>query len=179
MPKRFLPLLITIAVAAFFATAAAKGIASTRQSTASTLAGFEARVLVGLNRIRIRHGLVPLRLNSGLEAASVQHSREMGAQGYFAHTSPDGTTFWEHVKQWYTAGHHASLSVGENLLWSTPNVHAARALRLWMSSPEHRANILAPGWREVGIGAVWFAAAPGIFGGLPVTIITTDFGVRH
>ena len=48
-----------------------------------------------------------------------------------------------------------------------------------MNSPEHRANILTPRWREIGISAVHFAAAPGTYKGLEVTIITTDFGVRR
>jgi uncharacterized protein YkwD len=48
-----------------------------------------------------------------------------------------------------------------------------------MDSPEHRANILTPRWREIGISAVHVAAAPGTFQGREVTIITTDFGVRH
>jgi uncharacterized protein YkwD len=48
-----------------------------------------------------------------------------------------------------------------------------------MNSPEHRANILTPRWREIGISAVHVASAPGTFKGLEVTIITTDFGVRR
>jgi len=48
-----------------------------------------------------------------------------------------------------------------------------------MNSPEHRANILTARWREIGVSAVHLAAAPGAFKGLEVTIITTDFGVRH
>jgi hypothetical protein len=48
-----------------------------------------------------------------------------------------------------------------------------------MKSPEHRANLLSPTWREVGVSALHVAAAPGAFQGLDVTIVTTDFGVRH
>jgi uncharacterized protein YkwD len=47
-----------------------------------------------------------------------------------------------------------------------------------MASPEHRANILAPTWHEIGIAAVHVEAAPGAYHGQPVTILTTDFGVR-
>ena len=54
-----------------------------------------------------------------------------------------------------------------------------KRLQMWMQSPEHRANILNPNWREIGISAVHSDGAPGAFGGQPVTIITTDFGVRH
>jgi len=48
-----------------------------------------------------------------------------------------------------------------------------------MNSPEHRANILNARWREIGVSAVHFAAAPGTYKGLEVTIITTDFGIRR
>jgi uncharacterized protein YkwD len=48
-----------------------------------------------------------------------------------------------------------------------------------MHSPEHRANILKPEWREIGVSAVHLDTAPGTYGGRPVTIVTTDFGVRR
>ena len=48
-----------------------------------------------------------------------------------------------------------------------------------MASPEHRANILTARWREIGVSAVHVAAAPGVYHGLDVTIVTTDFGVRR
>jgi uncharacterized protein YkwD len=47
-----------------------------------------------------------------------------------------------------------------------------------MASHGHRRNILAPGWREVGLSALTVPAAPGVFGGRDVVIITTDFGFR-
>ena len=56
---------------------------------------------------------------------------------------------------------------------------AAQALQLWLNSPEHRANLMNPRWREIGIAAVHATAAPGVFHGLDVTIVTTDFGSRH
>ena len=57
-------------------------------------------------------------------------------------------------------------------------ISSATAIGMWMRSPEHRANILNPNWREIGIAAVHSDGAPGTFDGKPVTIITTDFGVR-
>ena len=70
-------------------------------------------------------------------------------------------------------------AVGENLLYSSPDVDAPGAVEMWMESPEHRANILRKSWREVGISAVHADSAPGEYEGLPVTIITADFGVRR
>ena len=112
-------------------------------------------------------------------AAAAQHDREMGRAGYFEHESHDGTAFWKRVGSFYGSSGYGYWSVGENLLWSSPEVDAAGALDLWMHSPEHRANILTPRWREIGVSAQHFAAAPGAYKGLEVTIITTDFGVRR
>jgi len=47
-----------------------------------------------------------------------------------------------------------------------------------MKSPPHRKIILTPNWRDIGIGGVHAAAAPGVYQGLGVTIVTADFGVR-
>jgi uncharacterized protein YkwD len=143
------------------------------------LTSLESGVLQQLNSIRVRHGLRPLRLNVKLTEAATQHSEEMGADGYFEHASHNGTAFWKRINRWYGSNGFGYWSVGENLLWSSPQVDPANAMRLWMNSPEHRANILAPRWREIGVSAVHLHAAPGDYRGLEVTIVTTDFGVRR
>jgi uncharacterized protein YkwD len=138
----------------------------------------ESGVLVELNATRRAHGLVPVHLSSPLSAAADAHSRSMGRFGYFEHESRDGSAFWKRVQRFYGAGGYGTWSVGENLLWSSGGVDASRALELWMKSPAHRANILTPRWREVGLSAVTVAGAPGVYGGRDVVIITSDFGVR-
>jgi uncharacterized protein YkwD len=161
-------LLALVAVPAAFARRA-----SVRQTNLQTL---DLGVLVQLNAIRASHGLVPLRLNPALTAAATGHSAEMLADGYFAHDSVNGAPFWSRLTTYVHDAHE--WSVGENLLWSSPEVDAVRALKLWMASPEHRQNILTARWREIGIAAIHTDAAPGTYGGQPVTVITTDFGVR-
>lgn len=138
----------------------------------------ESHVLVELNKVRRAHRLQPLRRSSLLAAAADVHSRAMGVHGFFRHESRDGSSFWKRVKRFYRSGGYRSWSVGENLLWSTPGLDAARAVELWMSSPGHRKNILTPRWREIGLSAVLVTGAPGVYGGRDVVIITTDFGVR-
>jgi uncharacterized protein YkwD len=120
-----------------------------------------------------------LKVNPELNQSAAQHTQEMGDDGYFTHPSVDGTAFWKRIAHWYGSTGYPYWSVGENLLWSSPDVDALGAMQLWMHSPEHRANILDPRWREIGISAMHFDAAPGTYHGLAVTIITTDFGVRR
>jgi uncharacterized protein YkwD len=170
-------------VAAALATAAALACApalpATGSGRSSSLASLQSGVLLRLNQIRRAHGLVPLRLNNALSTAAGQHSAEMLADGYFAHNSADGSAFWTRIERYYPLAQYRQWSVGENLLWSSGGrLDAKRALDLWMASPEHRTNILAPSWREIGIAAVYEADAPGLFGGHSVTVVATDFGTR-
>jgi uncharacterized protein YkwD len=148
-------------------------------SHSSAMGTLQAGVLADLNAIRRAHGLAALRLNPSLSAAAREHSVEMVTRGYFSHNSANGSTFDRRIARYYPVAGTHYWSVGENLLWSSPDVDATGALNMWMNSPEHRANILTARWRQIGISAVHVNAAPGTFGGGPVTVITTDFGVRH
>jgi uncharacterized protein YkwD len=169
---------ILAAVVAFTAsTAAPSGYRA--QASHATLSSLESGVVAQLNQIRAAHGLQPLRLNARLTASADQHSREMTAKGYFAHESADGSAFWKRVERYYGSSKFGYWSVGENLLWSSAELDPKEAIDLWMQSPEHRANILTARWREIGISALHAHAAPGTYNGLDVTVITTDFGVRH
>jgi uncharacterized protein YkwD len=170
---------IAVALVALVGALAAPAAHSGQAANRVALTSLESGVLTDLNRIRAQHGLQPVKISAPLTASAAQHSKEMGADGYFEHSSHDGTEFWKRIDRFYGQNGYGYWSVGENLLWSSPNVDPAGALQLWMNSPEHRANILSPRWREIGISAVHFAAAPGTYKGLEVTIITTDFGVRR
>ena len=173
MLKRIAVAVALVALAGAFAAPAAL------PARRVALTALESGVLARLNDVRVQHGLAPLRLSGTLTAAAAEHSDQMAADGYFQHASADGTAFWRRIDRWYGSGGYSYWSVGENLLWSSPRVGPAGAVRLWMSSPEHRANILSAAWREIGISALHVARAPGVYHGRAVTIVTTDFGVRY
>ncbi len=138
----------------------------------------ETRVVARLNALRAQHGLRPLRVSLQLRRAAWRHSLSMAQRGYFAHESADGSAFWKRVERYYGSRGFRYWSVGENLLWSSPDIGAVEAVRTWLGSPEHRENLFAREWREVGLAAIHVARAPGVYGGQPVTIMTADFGVR-
>lgn len=145
----------------------------------SAMQALQSAVVDRMNAVRRAHGLRPLRLNRHLRAAAVFHSRDMGHRGYFEHDSISGTPFWRRIERFYPSRGFNAWTVGENLLWGSDTYGAAFAVREWMNSPPHRENILSRSWREVGIGAAFFARAPGEYGGRPVTIVTADFGSRR
>jgi uncharacterized protein YkwD len=171
-----------VIVLAWLAAFAAVAVPAARPSSVRAhahLSSLESGIVRQLNEIRAQHGLPALRTNPQLNAAAAQHSREMGADGYFEHSSYDGASFSTRIGRWYGLAGHSSWTVGENLLWASPDVDPGTALEMWMASPGHRANILSPLWREIGISAVHFSSAGGVYGSRPVTVVTTDFGVRR
>ena len=138
----------------------------------------ERQVLTQMNVVRRAHRLAPLRMSKPLASAADVHSRNMGQLGFFAHESSNGSVFWHRVKRFYGWSGFRSWSVGENLLWASPEIDAAGAVKMWMDSPGHRANLLSRQWREVGLSAVFVPGAQGVYGGRDVTIVTADFGFR-
>jgi uncharacterized protein YkwD len=168
-------ILLGLLAAALLAPAA--GAAPRRAHVALT--PLESGVLVDINVFRRAHHLQPLQVNVRLDEAARAHTQQMAQDGYFAHESADGSAFWKRIQGFYPSTASAFWSVGENLLWSSSNMTPARALQMWLASPDHRANLMNPRWREIGVAAVYAADAPGVYQGLDVTIITTDFGVRR
>jgi len=177
--SRFVVLLVVlIALLASTATAAlAAPKTPVRQTTA--VSAFERQVLTQINVVRNRHRLAPLRMSTPLSTAADTHSLKMGRLGFFAHESSDGSSFWKRVQRFYGWKGYRMWAVGENLLWASPEIDAAAAVQMWMESPGHRANLLSKQWREIGLSAVFIPAAPGVYGGRDVTIVTADFGIRR
>jgi uncharacterized protein YkwD len=171
--------LVTLVVAVFGLWVVASPAGASSQRPATSLSTLEQGVLSDINVLRKQHGLAPLRLSASLSAAARQHSSEMAARGYFSHSSANGSSFDKRIARFYPVGGSRYWSVGENLLWSSPDVDAGGALDMWWNSPEHRKNMLTARWREIGLSAVHVPSAPGTYGGREVTIVTTDFGVRH
>jgi len=177
--RRSIALVAALLCAASVATGAALGSPAQPRLRAVSLSSLEQGVLADINAFRLQHRLAPLRLSAQLTSAAREHSQQMAADGYFAHESADGSAFWKRIQRFYASSPWRYWSVGENLLWSSPDVDAKDALAMWLASPEHRANLLTSRWREIGVSALHVTGAPGTYRGLDVTIVTTDFGVRQ
>jgi len=170
-------LLAVLAAVLVVAVAPSSGSAGPR-GTMTPATQLRVALLGQINALRSSRGLVRLKLSPALSAAANGHSAQMARLGYFSHNSANGTSFSQRISSFYPARGFRSWSVGENLVWGGPDIGAVRAFRLWLASPPHRANLLAPRWREVGLGAVHSTSAPGVYGGGPATVVTADFGSR-
>jgi len=144
----------------------------------SQMQDLQNEVLAAINDLRRKKGLGELRLNSALSLAALEHSVSMARHGFFRHSGWNGLTFWQRIKPRYRPNPNSYWGVGENMVWASPELTGGQAIEMWLNSPPHRKNLLAPAWREVGLGAVRALSAPGVYQGLDVTILTADFGTR-
>ena len=96
---------------------------------------------------------------------------------YFAHVSPTGETPLARIVASHYVSTGSSYELGENIVLGTLALATpAAAMTGWMNSPEHRANILNPLFRDSGIGVV--AQAPARYSnGQGGAVYTQDFGV--
>jgi len=127
-----------------------------------------------INGVRRSHGLRPIVISKGLRAAAERHSRDMLWRGYFAHTSPTGSTLTQRVM---TSGFvtYGQWWAGETLAWGSGSYGTpAAVVKAWLKSPEHRAILLSSRYHLVGIGRVY-----GTFLGHPgASVWTVDWGHR-
>jgi uncharacterized protein YkwD len=149
--KRVLPVLLAAAAV----TGSASGATFSSRATTS--------LLREMNHARAVYHLAPLRSDATLQRAARSHSADMLRRSYFAHGD-----FALRMHRFHVAGSFA----GENLAWGTGTRAAAKTIVAeWLASPEHRANLLRPGFRRVGL-----ATLAGSFSGhAGAVVVTADF----
>jgi len=90
----------------------------------------------------------PLTANSALGNAAYLHSKDMGDNNYFAHTSLDGRTFDQRIA---AAGYTNYYSAGENIAYAYGSPSAAQVFAMWKNSPGHYANMIGD-FKDAGLG---------------------------
>jgi uncharacterized protein YkwD len=163
------------------AALAALALPGVGQATGAIVAApsLDAAILSEVNAVRSKHGLQPVRPSASLTTAARGHSLEMARRGYFGHRSRDGTPFWRRIAQSYPFEGYRYWAVGENLAWSAEGLSGRQAVRLWLTSPEHRAILLRQGWRDAGVAAIKGEEVSGFYRNRDVVIVTVNFGVRR
>ena len=127
----------------------------------------ERGVLDEINRFRARNGRAALCYDARLDAAAQWLANDMARKGYFGHTDSLGRDGGRRLRSF---GYAWSWS-GENIAAGYRTWHAA--VVAWEHSPEHRANLLNPHFREVGLGRAHAG------GGRFKDYWTADFGARR
>jgi uncharacterized protein YkwD len=98
------------------------------------------------NAERVKNGLNILVENTALNTVAYNFALEMNKFQFQNHISPTGMGPPQRVRN----GGVSFSGVGENLAWGPATDEDAIAA--WMESPGHRANILNPNWKQIGVG---------------------------
>lgn len=122
-------------------------------------------LLANTNAERAAAGLQQLSLNQQLSEAAARKAQDMFEKGYWAHTSPTGTTPWDFISR---SGYRYVVA-GENLAKNFSNSQGVVAA--WKASPTHWANIIKPSYKEIG-----FAVVNGKLNGEETTLVVQMFG---
>jgi uncharacterized protein YkwD len=148
-------LLSTLLVSIFAAPAA--------EASGPSLDAGERAVVRAINRARSHHGLARLSTGRRLARAADAHTRHMLRADYFAHGA-----FAQRVRRYV-----GFRRLGETLALST-RCSARRIVRMWLNSPGHRAVLLSPAYRRVGVGR-----RTGRLGARRACLVTADFASRR
>lgn len=116
----------------------------------ANLSSMEAEIVRLINKVRADHGLVQLQVSQSLTDIARTRTNDMLAKNYFSHHAPDGSTFFNILRNCNIS----YMNGGENLGNATPaNCGSPGAfLNAWLNSPSHRDNMLRSHYRMVGIG---------------------------
>jgi uncharacterized protein YkwD len=131
---------------------------------ARNLSAAESSLLSAINATRTGRGLAPVRIDVRLARVARSYSAYMLQRNTFAHGNFAGRV---------RASGARGPMFGEDLAWGTATTPQWIVGR-WLASPAHRAVLLRPGFRRVGIGS-----ATGTFQGYGgATVVTADFAGR-
>ncbi len=105
-------------------------------------------VLALVNQERAKAGVAPVSWGGSCEAASNLRAREIMTN--YSHTRPDGSSWSTACPVPATGG-----KSGENLAAGNAAVSPSTVVATWMSSPDHRKNILDPDFKYLTVGFVF------------------------
>ncbi len=114
----------------------------------SGLSQIEAEVLRLVNIERQKGGLAPLIADGLLTSVAQKKSEDMARNNYFSHTSP---TYGSPFAMMKTFGVKYS-TAAENI--ARGQLTAQSVMNGWMNSSGHKANIMNPSFKKIGIGMV-------------------------
>src|SRR5512136_2447362 len=110
-----------------------------------------AQILARINALRQQNGLLPLDLSGVLTASAQRHSDDMARTGNVDHTGSDGSSIESRIRNaGYGRWRDFGIS-GENI-YGGQLADVDAAWDFWINSQVHRANLLNPRYREIGIG---------------------------
>lgn len=116
-------------------------------NTSQTLSYEESEVVRLVNIERTKMGLEPFTISSKLSDVARLKSQDMAVNNYFSHTSPTYGSPFDMMKKYGITYKTAGENIAKGYLSAQSVVNG------WMNSAGHKANILNPSFKTIGVGA--------------------------
>lgn len=147
--------------------------------TAENLAEVSAALVCLHNEERAKAGVASLSPDARLIAAAQKHADDMVASLYFGHDSLDGVSPFDRMRREGYIGAKVVWNAGETIAWASGSRATPRVVMdSWLASTSQRLTLLAPDFRDIGVGITLGAPLERLPGAAPAVTYTVDYGWR-
>ena len=178
--RRFLaPVLISIAVLAAAPPASATCPNEDTVPTAENLDLIREAVICLHNEARDKARVALLERDGRLTEAATLHAQDMVDETYFAHQSPTDVDPFDRMRQAGYIDRGIIWNAGETIAWASGSFATPkRVVDSWLDATTPRLTMLAPDFRDIGVGITLGAPVERAVDALPAVTYTVDYGWR-
>ncbi len=178
--RTFLALAITsLALLAPAAQASAACADADTAPTADNLPQIRAALVCLHNEAREEANVALLSSNWRLATAAQAHAEDMVTRQFFAHDNPSAVDPFERLRATGYIGRGIVWNAGETIAWSSGSLTTPRAvMNSWMGATTQRLTLLAPDFRDIGIGIALGAPVARDPNASQAVTYTIDYGWR-
>jgi uncharacterized protein YkwD len=180
-PRTFLVAVLACCVAALGGAAQASAACPNADTppTAENLPEIRAALVCLHNEARAKARVAPLSRDGRLERAASRHATDMVEDGYFGHDTPSGIDPFDRMRRTGYLGRGIVWNAGETIAWGSGAYATPQAVMdAWMGSTSQRLTLLAPDFRDIGIGIALGAPVERAPNASPAVTYTVDYGWR-
>ena len=147
--------------------------------TAENLEDIRAAVICLHNEERAKADVAMLRSDSRLTAAAQGHAEDMVTNGYFSHDTPTGVNPFDRMRRTGYIARGFVWNASETIAWASGSRATPRSVvTAWLYSTSQRLTLLAPDFRDIGVGIALGAPVERASDAVPAVTYTVNYGWR-
>jgi uncharacterized protein YkwD len=147
--------------------------------TADNLPEIRTAVICLHNEARAKADVAQLERDGRLGLSAQRHADDMVTQRFFAHDDPTGIDPFDRMRRTGYIGPRIVWNAGETIAWAAGSFATPRAVvEAWMDQTSQRLTLLAPDFRDIGVGVTLGAPVEREPGASQAVTYTVDYGWR-
>ena len=147
--------------------------------TAENLEDIRAALICLHNEERAKGYVPALRSDARLTAAASKHAQDMVTTGYFGHDTPSGVNPFDRMRAEGYISRGVAWNASETIAWAVgPRATPRSVMSAWLEATSQRLTLLAPDFRDIGVGIALGAPVPREPGSMPAVTYAVDYGWR-